>query len=283
MPRYDYLDEWKAVLRKLGIGRGDMLYIASDATLLLTEARKHCSVRTAQERTEFLHAFVNVLQEVVGSEGTLLFPVFTWTFCKGNAFDIRTTKGEVGALNNWVLGNRKDFRRTQNPMYSFMVWGEAAETLLALDNADAWDETSPFAYLHRHGGKMLLLNVSLQRAFTFMHYVERSIKVPYRYLKNFRASYTDEEGKTEKRSYVLYVRDLSIVSHEKLEDSMLEEPGAMIGEMWGDLSVRRIDLPWAYNIVKDDLLCYGGAQCYQFANYQLDWKRGATHEDDLGH
>lgn len=283
MQRYACLDEWKMVLKKLGIGRGDILYIASDATLLLAEARRCYHVRMPQEREEFLHAFVDVLQKVVGPTGTLLFPVFTWAFCRGKHFDVRVTKGEVGALNNWVLAQRKEFRRTQNPMYSFMVWGGAAKELLALSDIDAWDETSPFAYLHRHGGKMLLLHVSLQRAFTFMHYVERSIKVPYRYLKNFRADYTDENGNTEERSYILYVRDMSIISHENLPDVLLETPGAMRMEKWGNLTVKSIDLPWAYDIVKEDLLQHGGVHCYQFENYQIDWERGATHGDDLGH
>lgn len=283
MQRYDCLEKLKKVLKHLGVERGDMLYIASDATLLLAEARKYYGVKTAQEREAFLHALVNVLQEAVGAAGTLLFPVFTWAFCRGEPFDVRVTKGEVGALNNWVMAHRKEFRRTQNPMYSFMVWGGEAENLLALSDVDAWDETSPFAYLHHHGGRMLLLHVSLQRAFTFMHYVERALKVPYRYLKNFRADYTDENGKTEKRSYILYVRDRSIVSHEKLPDAMLETPGAMLKEKWGNLLVKSIDLPRAYDIIKEDLLQCGGRYCYQFENYQIDWKRGATHGDDFSH
>lgn len=283
MQRSSFLDEWKSALKSTGIAADDIVYIASDAAYLLAEANRCYGIQTSVERDEFLHGLVDVLQEVVGSGGTLLFPVFTWGFCKGEAFDQRYTKGEVGALNNWILSNRRDFRRTQHPMYSFMVWGERAAELLALDNVDAWDEQSPFAYLHRHGGKMLLVNVSLQRAFTFMHYVERSIKVPYRYLKNFRGSYTDESGHTEERKYILYVRDLAIVLQEKLPDTMLENPGAMLSQRWRGGTLKRIDLSWAYDIVKDDLLNRAGEQCYRFENYRIDWMGGATHEDDLGH
>jgi hypothetical protein len=278
-----FFDEWKSTLQRIGIERGDMVYVASDATYLLAAARKRWGTQEPFDREEFLHSFVDDLQNAVGDAGTLLFPVFTWRFCRGEAFDQRKTTGEVGALNNWVLANRRDFRRTRHPMYSFMVWGRGAEELLALDNVDAWDEKSPFAYLHTHGGKMLLVNVSLQRAFTFMHYVERSIKVPYRYLKSFRGNYTDENGCTEERSYVLYVRDLAIISEEKLSDAMLEGPGAMVSGEWSGGILKSIDLSHAYDIVKDDLLNCGGGQCYRFENYQIDWMRGATHEDDLGH
>lgn len=282
MEYQDCFIKLKDTLATLGIGKGDILYIASDATLLLMEARKKYGVKTGKERDAFLNSFVDALQECVGTEGTLLFPVFTWEFCRGNGFDVRSTPGEVGALNNWVLSKRMDFRRTRHPLYSFMVWGSEAETFLAMDNVDAWDEKSPFAYLHHNNGKMLLLNVSLQRAFTFMHYVGRSIRVPYRYLKNFRGLYTDVNGETTERSYVMYVRDLDIVSQEYEPEEMLEKPGAMRAAVWENLTLKCIDLPMAYDIVKDDLMNHGGKQCYHFENYVIDWLKGATHEDDLG-
>lgn len=278
----DCFIQLKKNLTALRIGKGDILYVASDATLLLTEARKKYGVKTGKERDAFLNSFIDALQECVSTEGTLLFPVFTWEFCRGHGFDIRKTPGEVGALNNWVLSKRSDFRRTQHPLYSFMVWGAEAETLFAMENVDAWDEKSPFAFLHHYNGKMLLINVSLQRAFTFMHYVGRSIRVPYRYLKNFRGLYTDINGKTAKRNYIMYVRDLDIVSHEYEPEEMLEMPGAMRTIPWGSLTLKCIDLPKAYDIVKDDLLNNGGRQCYHFENYSIDWSKGATHEDDLG-
>ena len=134
MHRGAFFDEWKSTLQRIGIERGDMVYVASDATYLLAAARKRWGTQEPFDREEFLHSFVDDLQNAVGDAGTLLFPVFTWRFCRGEAFDQRKTTGEVGALNNWVLANRRDFRRTRHPMYSFMVWGRGAEELLALDN-----------------------------------------------------------------------------------------------------------------------------------------------------
>lgn len=278
-----FFDDLQYALKNIGIGTGDIVYISSDVTYLLTVARKQLGGRGSFDQDVFLHSFVDMLQEVVGSTGTLLFPAFTWSFCKGLPFDQKNTKSEVGALNNWILANRSDFRRTQHPIYSFMVWGEKAEELLSLDNIDAWDEESPFAFLHTHKGKMLLMNVSLQRSFTFMHYVERSIKVPYRYLKSFRGSYTNENGCTGERRYILYVRDLAIDSVENLPDEMLESAGVMQVQTWCGGVVKTIDLSRAYDIVCNDLLHCGGEQCYHFKNYRIDWSRGATHEDDLSH
>ena len=205
-------DELLTMLRAQGVGAGDMVYIASDVTGLLNDARRNYGVRTPAARNAYLNDFIDALQSLVTEEGTLLFPAYTWDFCKGKAFDVRRTPCRVGALNNWVLTQRRDFQRTQHPIYSFLVWGRRAADLLALQNRDAFASDSPFAYLHRHGGKMLLFDVSLQRGFTFMHYVEESVHVPYRYLKAFRASYIDANGQKDERIYTMYVRDLSIES-----------------------------------------------------------------------
>jgi len=278
----EMLDNLSNAMNQAGIGKGDMVYIASDASLLLLEARKKCGVKTASQRNDFLNSFINALQAIVGERGTLLFPVFSWSFCHGEGFDIRHTLGEVGALNNWVLEHREDFRRTKHPMYSFMVWGNRAEVLVNLENTDAWGNDSPFAYLHKKDGKMLLLNVALQRGFTFMHYVEEAVQVPYRYRKNFRGSYTDEQGMTSERSYTMYVRDLAILSNEYAPDRMLDDRGIVKMGKWGELALKGFSLAEAFPIVADDLRHNGGKMCYKFENYELEWGKGATHTDDIG-
>ena len=120
MTSQELLNDIKNEIASLGIARGDMVYVASDITNLLFVAKNECQVKVKQ-RNDFLNEFVNTLQDLVGEEGTLLFPVFSWDFCRGNGFDYLNTLGEVGALNNWILKNRTDFIRTKHPMYSFMV------------------------------------------------------------------------------------------------------------------------------------------------------------------
>ena len=276
-----FFDGLVAALRAQGVGTGDMIYITSDVTGLMNTARKRFGVRTAVERDAYLDAFVNALQSLVTMEGTLLFPAFTWSFCKGKPFDIRRTYSQVGALNNWILMHRDDFRRTKHPLYSFLVWGKRSADLLALENRDAFGNDSPFSYIHRHHGKLLLFDVNLQRGFTFMHYVEESIRVPYRYLKAFRGRYTDAGGNTDERIYTMYVRDLDIVSQEYLRDSFPEERGLLLRFSWQDLTLGVLDLAMAYSLYCDDFRMHGGRECYHFTNYAIDWTNPPTHEDDL--
>ncbi|MBO6179165.1 MAG: AAC(3) family N-acetyltransferase [Selenomonadaceae bacterium] len=268
-------------LRELNIQKGDILYVASDITKVLVEAGRGKSLKNKEDRDVFLRHLTDSFQSAVGAEGTLLFPVFTWDFCRKKPFSRKNTPGEVGAYNNWILKELKDFVRTRHPLYSFMVWGKYADELTRLQNEEAFGVDSPFAWLHKNKGKMLLVSVSLQRAFTFMHYVEASLRVPYRYLKNFRSEYEDYDGTVEMRNYTMYVRDLDIISHEYMPDEFLEKPQVMRSVFWQNIPLKVIDLDKSYKIFADDLKNNGGKNCYKFENYQIDWLKGATHKDDL--
>lgn len=279
----EFFDNLKKSLIDVGIKNGDMVYVASDITALMYEAAKLYGVKNKTERDRFLNEFINTFQNVVGESGTLLFPIFTWKFCKGILFDVNNTQGEVGVLANWILKNREDFIRTKHPIYSFMVWGKEACSLHSLENIDAWGDNSPFAYLYNYNGKMLLFNVSLQRGFTFMHYVEKKLKVPYRYTKKFVNKYIDESGLESIRIYSMYVRDLDIVSHELLKDSFLENYGIVKIAHINNQTIKTFNFNDAYKILENDFLNNSGKNCYSFENYEIDWNKGATHNDEISY
>ena len=278
---HEYLDRFKKALKDLYIRPNDILYIASDISLFLYYTNKNLGVRTVEQRNIFLNNLIDILQKAVGNKGTLLFPIFTWRFCKGEKFDYKNTKGETGTFSNWILENRPDFIRTKHPIYSFMVWGIDAVYLRNLNNKDSWSDDSPFAYLHQKNAKLLLLNVSLQRSFTFMHYVEEKIRVPYRYMKEFVGSYVDESGLEEQRKYSMYVRDLQIESHEYLPETFLTDKEVSVQIKFEKMNMRSIELAKAYKLIEDDLLNKGGENCYKFHNYKINWMNGATHHDQI--
>ncbi len=267
----DYWSGFHDALNRIGVGVGDILYIASDLMKILVQARPELEINTKAEQFQFVDMLIDELKKHVTEEGTLLFPVYSWDFCKGKGFDYRKTQGEVGVLNNYVLNNRKDFVRTFHPIYSFMVWGKDAQLLLDMRNQDSWGTTSPFRYLHENKAKELDLNVSLKRSFTFKHYVEQSVGVPYRHPKYFLGEYTDARGQTEVKCFSMYVRDLSVqlVSNQQI-DFFMEKGCASQTEFkkW-DISV--VDLSLAYSVVEEDLLHNGGKHIYDFTDYEVDF------------
>lgn len=259
---------------------GDIIYISSDLSQLTYTAMKELGIRGKKELDGFFHKFVNSLQTLVGPEGTLLIPMFTWSFCRGIPYDTRSTPGEVGALGNWILKNRTDFARTRHPLYSFMVWGKDADKLVAMENRTAWGQDSPFAYLHHNHGKNLLINVSLEACFTFTHYVEESIGVPYRYFKDFHGTYIDEAGESTERTYTMFVRDLDIDSKQVTPDNCLIDAGVATCADSSAGKLQLVDLAAAYPIIVNNYKNHNGNHWYDFLGYKIDWTSGQTHADE---
>ena len=266
-----YWKEFHEKLDEIGVGKGDILYVGSDVTAIVVNAMRELEFKTKQDQTDFLNALVDELKAHVTEEGTLLFPVYTWTICKGGDFDYRTTQGEVGSFNNFILNNRKDFIRTKHAIYSFMVWGRDAKMLYDMDNQEAWGKASPFYYMHQNGAKELDLSVTALRSMTFKHYVEMSLKVPYRYPKYFICNYTDANGVTEERTYSMWVRSMDVKLTSTQDNPFFEEKNVVKSVDFRGWKINVIDLKGAYEVLKDDLLNNGGKNVYSFEDYELNW------------
>ena len=267
----NYWKEFKEKLSEVGVKPGDIVYVGSDITAFVIQAKKELALKTKEETNNYIDELIDALKSYVTEAGTLLFPVYSWDFCRGKGFDFYKTQGEVGALNNYVLNNRKDFKRTKHPIYSFMVWGKDAKLLCEMNNQEAWGIASPFKYLHDNKAKELDLNVTATRSMTFKHYVEQSVKVPYRYPKYFLGNYTDENGVTEERCYSMYVRDLSVELEPSQTNSFFNEGGAGRQVSFKDMFISSIELDKAYELLKEDLLHNNGKNVYSFTGYSIDW------------
>ncbi len=266
----------KNVLNALDVKEGDILYVSSDIKTFLFNLAMEFDIKTKKDRNQAINEFVDELQTIVGQEGTLLFPVFSWDWCRGNGFNVKSTKGEVGILSNWVLNNRKDFKRTRHPIYSFMVWGNDAEYLKALDNQDAWSHTSPFYYFKTHEAKQLLFNIEAYQGLTFSHYLEQEVGVPYRHPKYFFGEYTNENGMTEKRMYSMHVRDMDLEVRSGINNEWLIRNGVASRAEWEGNQLTVVNLEKSYTVISDDMVNNNGKNTLKFLNGGLDWSKKRT-------
>tara|TARA_B100000767_G_scaffold32688_1_gene27924 strand:+ start:23984 stop:24766 length:783 start_codon:yes stop_codon:yes gene_type:complete len=149
----------------------------------------------------------NSFLQAVGSDGTLLFPLFNFEFTKKNFFDIKNSKSQMGSLSEYAR-NYPGSIRTGHPIYSFAVIGKNAHHFEDLDNVSGYGIDSPFALLKDLQGKIGILGLEDQNSMTFYHYVEEFMKVDYRYFKEFSGIYVDKNGSEKNKTYKLFVRDL---------------------------------------------------------------------------
>lgn len=217
--------KWNDIIENIErIEKGDVIYLVSDVTRL--------AFRALQEKDSYDgNVLLDKLIERIGPEGTLLVPTFNWDFCSGKGFDYYKTPSQTGALGNVAL-KRADFKRTKHPIYSFAVWGKGKEELCAMENKDAWGEGTPFSYMQDHCGKGLIIGLENTQGLTSKLHNEQVFGVPYRYIKDFSAPYTDENGETSERAYSMNVRDYDM-------DPQYVRPQTVFSRILRDLNILR--------------------------------------------
>lgn len=189
-------DKWLSC----GIQEGDIILVHSNVKRTLLEWREQGVPLSPQD---ILRSFL----DAIGPRGTLLLPLFNFDFASGATFDIRNTPSRMGALTE---AGRNDPRsvRTGHPIYSFAALGHHASEFAGVDNQSGYSDESPFGILRRLGGKIAVLDLEDQHSMTYYHHVEEVKQVEYRYFKTFTSTYIDHAGNANKRSYMLYVRDI---------------------------------------------------------------------------
>jgi aminoglycoside 3-N-acetyltransferase len=69
-------------LHSLDIKKGDILLVSSDIMRVISLIKNN-------EGFFSPNLIIDTLQNIVGTEGTLLFPTYNWDFCKGLPFDYK--------------------------------------------------------------------------------------------------------------------------------------------------------------------------------------------------
>ena len=172
-------------LRKLDINNGDILWVSSDLSKILIQARREGIIKDRSDVKVIYDRVIDGLKDLVGEEGTLVFPAFSADFCNEGVFDHRNTKSDTGVLDNYILMERDDFIRTRHPVHSFSVWGKHSALLSNMDNQGGMGKDSPLAFLYQNEAKQLFIDIDYTRALSFLHFVEEEKGVTYRYQKYF--------------------------------------------------------------------------------------------------
>lgn len=249
-------------IKDLGwIKKGDTVYVISDALSLAKDYREN------GQRLD-LNQIIDGLKELVGKDGTLLFPTFNWDFCKGIAFDYAKTPCKTGALSKAAL-KREDFLRTTHPLYSFAVWGANAVSLASIENKNAFGEGTIFEELEKLKAKALVIGIPALSGFTYIHHVEQMVGVSFRYNKDFTADYIDRDGNCTSRTYSMYVRDLDmnpihINGFEPLERIMLDE-GYIKRDRFCSTMISLMNIKDTFEPIRKDLCENGAKNMYTFS------------------
>ena len=171
---YSLQDITKALL-DIGISKGDDVFIHSN--LGFFGILEGC--RSGEQLCE---SFLTVIQSVIGDEGTIVTPTFSYSYCHNEVFDPYQTKTNCGMLSEYM---RKTYpnNRTMDPNFSVCGVGKRMAEYMQCNVHEAFGKDSFWEKFMRHDGKIICMN--FDSGSTFVHFIERSNNVSYRYNKAF--------------------------------------------------------------------------------------------------
>jgi aminoglycoside 3-N-acetyltransferase len=187
-----------AGLTHVGVEVGDILFCHSNIGFFGRLKEASTSDKTIQS---ILRAFF----EVLGATGTLVVPCFTYSFSRDLPFNPDLTPTDCGIFSE-SLRHHVDAVRSHDPNISVVAIGAKADMLTTHLPENSYGEDSFFDRFFKHNGK--ILNLNFDAGSTFIHFVERKLKVPYRFDKKFQGVF-EHKGIVESRNSTLFVRDIS--------------------------------------------------------------------------
>ncbi|NJO67748.1 MAG: AAC(3) family N-acetyltransferase [Rhodospirillales bacterium] len=186
-------------LSGLGIEPGDLVYLQLD----------DCS--NAQLQSLFgssrCERLIDAICDLLGEEGTLVMPTFTYSFSRGEIFDLQCSASAMGPASE-AFRCRPEVRRSANPMFSVAARGRHAAAFAEADADDCFGVDTAFGVLHALNGTILNLGANFSRL-AFIHYVEQTAEVDYRVFRQFSGIVEEADGTqwpAEVRSFVRHPR-----------------------------------------------------------------------------
>jgi aminoglycoside 3-N-acetyltransferase len=177
-------------------------------------------------------AVIDTLLDRLGHGGTLVFPAFTYSYFRGEVYDVEKTPSTVGALGNLLLDHEQSVR-SLDPNFSFVAVGADARVLMQRDSHESFGSGCTYDKLLDADASVLLLGVDYTALAMFM-YLEKVHRVAYRYDKRFDG--ITRHLSTEFPDYAIhFVRDekLNPVSYRQRIGGVIDREQACRGVEFG--------------------------------------------------
>jgi len=156
-------------LRDAGIKKGDVVLV-------------HSAMRTFGKVQGGAGTIIDAFLEVIGSEGTLVMPTFTFIHEaeKDPVIDPQNDKSEMGAISEALRLHPRALRSVAF-RHSFAALGRRAEVITRVDpKLSPFDLRSSFGIMLALNAKVLLMGVTYASS-TSHHFAEWVCDVPYRH------------------------------------------------------------------------------------------------------
>lgn len=170
-------DKIEKLLKDLGVSRNDNIIIHSN-----TASIHHFFNKKSDKNLKF---FFSIILNYIGKSGTVLVPTYNYNFTKGKTFHRKKTLSQVGELGNFLIKSYSK-NRTYDPVFSHIVFGKQKNQIFKCDTSEAFGDDSIFNFILSKNFKIICFCCS-PSSMTFIHFIEKKMKVNYRYNKYFKS------------------------------------------------------------------------------------------------
>lgn len=201
---------------KLFYDENDKVYTAEDIRNILLR------IGAADCETLFIHSdvmfgrpaegfkrkdYLSTLYEILLSlkVKSIIVPTFTYSFPNGEKYDVVNSKTSMGAFNEFV--RKLDGRyRTDDPLLSVSVPTSIQEMFNHVSNHSLGEGSALDILHHMAGVKFLFLGAEMGDCFTYVHYVEKVMDVPYRFDMKFEGDVIYPDGTEKRREQTIHTQ-----------------------------------------------------------------------------
>lgn len=187
---YSYEDIVKALL-DVGLKTGDNVFVHSNIGFF-------GRMKDGNTPEDYCRSFKEAIFEVIGEEGTLIVPTFSYSFCWGQDFDPSKTPGICGIFSESIRKDPDSFR-SSDANFSICAIGKNAEYFCSFSPEHSFGDGSFWEKFLKLNG--IICNFNFDSGSTFIHYIEKLFRVPYRYDKLFIGKLIGENNSIEKTYY----------------------------------------------------------------------------------
>ena len=234
-------DDMREALMAVEADRCETLFIHSD--ILFGKAAG------AFRRTELLASLYGMLCDLPVKN--LIFPTFTFSFCNGESYDVRNSRSYMGALSEYARKQSGRYR-TEDPLLSVSVPQEL-EPMYSHPSRHSLGEGSALDTLHHMNDvKFLFFGAEMANCFTYVHYVEKLLSVPYRFDMPFEGEILYPDGRIARRTQVIHTqcRGAKLPAKYDYFEKELEEKGLLKKRSVGDRYIACISEADAYREIR---------------------------------
>lgn len=160
-------------------------------------------IEQLQRKKKFKFFFDKIIN-FVGKQGTVLIPAFSYSFCGTKLFNPKKTPSQIGLFSE-IFRLRKDTKRTNHPIFSFSIYGKNWKIYNRAKTETCFGKGTTFDIFHSFNGKIITIGTTFENSATFLHYIEESASVNYRFNKKFLGKITNNKNK-EPINTTFYVR-----------------------------------------------------------------------------